>query len=131
MGEAVGGLGILDWIVKAGVPAGIGVVLIWYLLRHIIPSQQKAFQDSMEKAQTTFKEVLTLEHEQCSRAFGGVSDTIRDESKQTRKVLDKVAAKTDDLAKAVHKLYGHSKGYGAGYEDAMTGDHLLDPDEDT
>jgi hypothetical protein len=57
--EAVDWNQLAEMALKVGVPTAMGVAILYYLLKHHIPTLSKDFKESLEKQQGTFKEALT------------------------------------------------------------------------
>ncbi len=87
----------LDFIVKTGIPAGLGVVVVMYLLKVIIPEQQRLFRDTIKSEQDTHKAIMDK-----------VASTMENESAQTRATLTSLDQTIRQHTEAVYKLYGHS-----------------------
>ena len=88
---------VLDFIVKTGVPAGLGVFVVMYLLRVIIPQQQQLFRETIKSEQDTHKVMMTQ-----------LSKTLEREGEATRVTLTSLDTSTKQLSQAVFKLYGQS-----------------------
>lgn len=128
-------LNILDWIVQAGIPAALGVIIVFYLLRYHIPrlettfsetmkaqmtaSQEsnKGFQEAMKQQATECKEMVTSVTSDHKTALEGLTETIREQGKaaaeqrklegeRTRATLHDLSQCSEKLTEAVFKLYG-------------------------
>jgi hypothetical protein len=99
---------LLDFIVRTGIPAGLGVVVVMYLLRSIIPEMQKTFRDEMAASRKTFEDALLNEQKTHQALMQQVTQTLQNESQQTRATLASLDASTRQLSQTVYKLYGHS-----------------------
>jgi len=99
---------LLDFIVRTGIPAGLGVVVVMYLLRSIIPEMQKTFRDEMAASRTTFEHALKSEQQTHQALMQQVTQTLQNESQQTRATLASLDNTTKQLSQTVYKLYGHS-----------------------
>jgi len=104
MSEAV----LLDFLVRTGIPAGLGVVVVMYLLRSIIPEMQKTFREEMAASRKTFEDSLRAEQATHQNLMKQVTDTLQSEGQQTRATLASLDATTKQLSQTVYKLYGHS-----------------------
>jgi len=99
---------LLDFIVRTGIPAGLGVVVVMYLLRSIIPEMQKTFRDEMAASRKTFEDALANEQRTHQALMQQVTQTLQSEGQQTRATLASLDATTKQLSQTVYKLYGHS-----------------------
>ena len=88
---------ILDFIVKTGLPAGLGVVVVMYLLKVIIPEQQRLFRDTIKSEQETHKSLMDR-----------LTTVIENEGAQTRNTLNNLDNTIKNHTEAVYKMYGHS-----------------------
>jgi len=100
---------MLDFLVKTGIPAGLGVVIVMYLIRVIIPGMQQTFKDEMAEARKTFRETIKSEQETHAALMKQVSDTIKDEGTQTRSAIRALDGSTRELTQVVFKMYGASQ----------------------
>jgi hypothetical protein len=98
----------LDFIVRTGVPAGLGVVVVMYLLKTIIPEMQRTFRDEMAASRKTFEDSLKAEQATHQALMQQVTQTIQSEAQQTRVTLQNLDTTTKQLSQTVYKLYGHS-----------------------
>jgi len=99
---------MLDFVVRTGVPAGLGVVVVMYLLKTIIPEMQKTFRDEMAATRKTFEDSLRSEQTTHQALMKQVTDTLAAEGAQTRATLASLDTTTKQLSQTVYKLYGHS-----------------------
>jgi DNA anti-recombination protein RmuC len=99
---------MLDFLVRTGIPAGLGVVVVIYLLRSIIPEMQKTFRDEMAATRKTFEDSLRAEQATHQTLMKQVTDTLSSEGAQTRATLQSLDQSTRQLSQNVYKLYGHS-----------------------
>ena len=108
-----------DFIIRTGVPAGLGVVVVLYLLKVIIPEMQKTFREEMAATRATFEGTLRSEQALHQTMMQQVTQTIQSESQQTRATLQSEGQQTraaltsldnttKQLSQTVYKLYGHS-----------------------
>jgi len=104
MSEAV----LLDFIVRTGIPAALGVVVVLYLLKVIIPEQQKTFREELAATRKTFEDALRTEQQLHQAMMAQVTQTIQNEGQQTRAALASLDNSTKALSQTVYKLYGHS-----------------------
>ena len=88
---------ILDFIVRTGVPTGLGVFVVMYLLKVIIPQQQELFKETIKSEQETHKAMMDK-----------IAKTLESESSQTRATLASLDQTIRSHTEAVYKLYGHS-----------------------
>ena len=98
----------LDFIVRTGVPAGLGVVVVMYLLKTIIPEMQRTFREEMAASRKTFEDTIKAEQETHKSLMAQVTQTIQSEGQQTRATLQNLDNTTKQLSQTVYKLYGHS-----------------------
>jgi len=99
---------LLDFMVRTGIPAGLGVVVVMYLLRFIIPEMQKTFREEMAASRKTFEDTIRAEQETHKHLMAQVTQTIQSEGQQTRAALTNLDNTTKQLSQTVYKLYGHS-----------------------
>jgi hypothetical protein len=99
---------MLDFLVRTGIPAGLGVVIVLYLLRVIIPDMQRTFRDEMAATRKTFEDALKAEQQTHQNLMAQVTQTFQSEGQQTRATLSKLDRTASDLQASVYKLYGHS-----------------------
>ena len=85
----------LDFIVKAGVPAGLGVFIVMHLLRVVIPGQQRLFKDALESEQRTH-----------STMMGHLTTTLQTEGQQTRAAIDRLNTTSMKLTEVVYQMSG-------------------------
>jgi hypothetical protein len=88
---------VLDFIVKTGIPAGLGVVVVMYLLKVIIPEQQRLFRETIKSEQDTHKAIMDR-----------ITSVIENEGAQTRSTLASLDTTIRNHTEAVYKMYGHS-----------------------
>jgi hypothetical protein len=99
---------MLDFIVRTGIPAGLGVVVVMYLLKTIIPEMQRTFREEMAASRKTFEDSLLNEQRTHQVLMQQVTQTFQSEGEQTRATLQSLDTTTKKLSEAVYKLYGHS-----------------------
>jgi regulator of protease activity HflC (stomatin/prohibitin superfamily) len=97
-----------DFLIRTGIPAGLGVVVVMYLLRSIIPEMQKTFREEMAASRKTFEDTIKAEQETHKALMAQVTQTIQSEGQQTRTTLQNLDNTTKQLSQTVYKLYGHS-----------------------
>ena len=100
---------VLDFLVKTGIPAGLGVVIVMYLIRVIIPGMQQTFREEMSDARKTFRDTIKSEQDLHASLMKQVSDTIKDEGAQTRSAIRALDGSTRELTQVVFKMYGASQ----------------------
>lgn len=100
---------VLDFLVKTGIPAGLGVVIVMYLIRVIIPGMQQTFKEEMTEARKTFRETIKSEQDLHASLMKQVSDTIKEEGTQTRAAIRSLDGSTRELTQVVFKMYGASQ----------------------
>jgi hypothetical protein len=96
----------LDFFLKAGVPAGLGVFIVMYLLRVIIPAQQKAFTNEMAESRKLFRDVMESEQRSHTALIGTLTEAMKAEGKQTRGSIDRLNDTSMKLHEVVFKMYG-------------------------
>lgn len=99
---------MLDFIVRTGIPAGLGVVVVMYLLKTLIPEMQRTFREELAATRKTFEDSLKAEQQLHTSLMAQVTQTIQNEGEQTRATLTNLDNTTKKLSEAVYKLYGHS-----------------------
>lgn len=99
---------LFDFLIRTGIPAGLGVVVVMYLLRSIIPEMQKTFREEMSASRKTFEDSLRAEQSTHHVLMKQVTDMLQSEGAQTRATLQSLDATTKQLSQTVYKLYGHS-----------------------
>jgi hypothetical protein len=87
----------LDLLVRTGVPAGLGVFVVMYLLKVIIPQQQQLFRDTIKSEQDTHRSIMDR-----------IAATVESEGSQTRATLNNLDTTIKKHTEAVYKMYGHS-----------------------
>jgi predicted nuclease with TOPRIM domain len=85
----------LDFFVKAGVPAGLGVFVVTHLLRSVIPEQQKVFKEALESEQRTHAMLMNQ-----------LTTTLQNEGQQTRAAIDRLNGTSMKLTEVVYKMSG-------------------------
>ena len=99
---------LFEFLIRTGIPAGLGVVVVMYLLRSIIPEMQKTFRDEMAASRKTFEDALANEQRSHQALMAQVTQTLQSEAQQTRATLASLDNTTKQLSQTVYKLYGHS-----------------------
>ena len=99
---------LFDFLIRTGIPAGLGVVVVMYLLRSIIPEMQKTFREEMSASRKTFEDSLRAEQSTHHVLMKQVTDMLQSEGAQTRATLQSLDSSTRQLSQTVYKLYGHS-----------------------
>jgi hypothetical protein len=108
---------VLNFLLQAGLPAGLGVLVVYYLLQHHLPREQAMYSESLRAQQDTFKDALTSEQkvhgelmtqltEQHKESLSVLRDTFVDEHNRTRVALDRLSEQTSKLSEAVFTLRG-------------------------
>jgi len=108
---------MLNFLLQAGLPSGMGVLIILYLLKHHLPREQALYAESLKGQQETFKEALRSEQavhaelmtrltEQHRESLQVMRDTFIDEHTRTRVALDRLSDQTNKLSEAVFTLRG-------------------------
>ena len=99
---------LLDFIIRTGIPAGLGVVVVMYLLRTILPEMQRTFREEMAASRNTFENALKAEQVVHQTLMKQVTATLQQEGERTRQTLQSLDTTTKQLSQTVYKLYGHS-----------------------
>jgi hypothetical protein len=99
---------VVDFLIRTGIPAGLGVVVVMYLLRSIIPEMQRTFREEMAASRKTFEDALLNEQKTHQALMAQVTQTLQSEAQQTRATLASLDNTTKQLSQTVYKLYGHS-----------------------
>ena len=104
---------ILQIVSQVGVPTTMAVVMVWYLIKVIVPKQMETidrqadrFKDALRLQQDAFNNALQMEQKVHREMLTGVTECIREESSATRDTLQEVNRSTAELSQAVYKLYG-------------------------
>lgn len=108
---------ILNFLIQAGLPAGLGVIVVYYLLRYHLPREQALYSESLKSQQNTFREALLSEQKIHSELMKQLSiqhrdsltflrDSFVDEHTRTRVALDRLSEQTAKLSEAVFTLQG-------------------------
>ncbi|MCH9834762.1 hypothetical protein K0U83_03835 [bacterium] len=108
---------ILNFLIQAGLPAGLGVIVVYYLLQHHLPREQALYSESLKSQQVTFREALLSEQKIHSELMKQLSvqhrdsltflrDSFVDEHTRTRVALDRLSEQTAKLSEAVFTLQG-------------------------
>lgn len=104
-------------IAQVGVPAGLGIIIVWYLIKVIIPKQMETidkqadrFKDALMGQQQLFDQSLRLEQQVHREMLGIVVDELRAQSAATRETLNSLNRTTGEMSAVVHKLYGRMEG---------------------
>ena len=79
---------VLNFLLQAGLPAGLGVLVVYYLLQHHLPREQAMYSESLRAQQSVLR------------------DTFVDEHNRTRVALDRLSEQTSKLSEAVFTLRG-------------------------
>jgi hypothetical protein len=103
---------LADFALKAGVPASLGCVIVWYLLWKLIPRLIDTFERTVALQAQSFKDAMVEHHK--------ITDDLRetlitegqlnrkhreDEGRQTREALRVLHDKTDKLHDKTDKLH--------------------------
>ena len=97
---------MLDLLLKAGIPAGLGVFVVVYLIRVLIPGQQRMFTSEMEASRKTFEKALENEQNTHSLMMTTLTATLIAEGAQTRAAIDRLNQTSLRLTEVVHKMSG-------------------------
>lgn len=104
---------IVQLALQVGVPATMGIIIVWYLIKVIIPKQMETidkqsamFKDALLSQQASFDAALRLEQQVHREMLQSVTETIRAESVLTRETLTELNRSTQALVVAVNRMYG-------------------------
>ena len=104
---------LISMVAQVGVPATMGVVIVWYLIKVIVPKQMETidkqsevFKEALLSQQKANDAALRLEQQVHREMLHGVTQSIRDESVATRETLSELNRSTQALVVAVNKMYG-------------------------
>jgi len=108
---------MLQFFIQSGIPAGLGVFIIYYLLQFYLPREQSLYQEMLKSQQKTFRDAITSEqktHTELMTQLGTqhrdslqqLRDAFADEHGRTRSSLDKLSEQTARLSEAVFRLQG-------------------------
>ena len=86
---------LLLMVESLGLPAALGVGLLAYVVKVIIPAQQKVFQKALSKEQETHMRLVEQLSASNEKAFNQFSTVLTEQSRQIER-----------LAEAVNKLHG-------------------------
>ena len=95
-----------EWLLQAGIPAGLGVIVVMYLLKYLIPNQQALFKQALTDQQAIFQTAISTEQQVHTASMEQLSGVLRDESTQTRQTISELSSQVQQLSEAVFKLYG-------------------------
>ena len=86
---------MLAWAESLGFPAGIGLVLLGYILKVLIPAQQKMFQEALKAEQEAHSKLIQAMTDSNEKAFSQFAHVLVEQNRQIER-----------LAEAVNKLHG-------------------------
>ncbi len=105
----------LQMATQVGVPASIGVICVFYLIKVIIPKQMEtiekqteAFTLALKQQQDAFDQAIRLEQETHKAMMVEYTNHLRSEAQATREALGELNRAVMEMTKAVYKLYGRS-----------------------
>ena len=108
---------ILQFLVQVGIPSGLGVFVVYYLLQVHLPREQKMYVSTLKSQQDTFREAITTEQkthselmtqltEQHTDSLVQLREAFVDEHSRTRTALDRLSNQTERLTEAIFRLQG-------------------------
>lgn len=108
---------MLQFLIQAGLPAGLGVFIVYYLLQVYLPREQQLYQETLNSQQKTFRDALAAEQKthtelmvqlsyQNQDSLNQLRIAFADEHGRTRSSLDKLSEQTARLSEAVFRLQG-------------------------
>lgn len=108
---------MLQFLIQAGIPAGLGVFVVYYLLQVHMPREQKMYVDTLKAQQKTFRDAISSEQrvhtdlmqqltEQHTDSLAQLRDAFTDEHTRTRAALDRLTNQTERLSEAIFRLQG-------------------------
>ena len=108
---------MLQFLLQAGLPAGLGVFVVYYLLQVYLPREQQLYQETLQSQQQTFRDALSSEQKahtelmtqlsaQHQDSLNQLREAFADEHGRTRSSLDKLSEQTARLSEAVFRLQG-------------------------
>ncbi len=86
---------LLVWAESMGLPATIGVILLVYILKILIPAQQKLFQEALKQEQDAHAKMIERLSDSNEKAFTQFASVLTEQNRQMER-----------LAEAVNKLHG-------------------------
>ena len=86
---------LIAWAEGMGLTATIGIVLLAYILKILIPAQQKLFQDALKQEQEAHAKMVERLSESNEKAFDQFTTVLTEQNRQMER-----------LAEAVNKLHG-------------------------
>jgi len=106
---------MLQFLIQAGIPAGLGVFVVYYLLQVHLPREQKMYVQSLKSQQATFRDALSSEQkihselmtrltEQHTDNLVQLRESFADEHGRTRSALDRLSNQTERLSEAIFRL---------------------------
>jgi len=108
---------MLQFLIQAGIPAGLGVFVVYYLLQVHMPREQKTYMDTLKSQQKTFRDAISSEQrvhtdlmdqltKQHTDSLAQLRDAFADEHSRTRAALGRLADQTERLSEAIFRLQG-------------------------
>ena len=86
---------VIVWAESLGFPAAIGLVLLGYILKVLIPAQQKMFQEALKAEQEAHSKLIQAMTDSNEKAFSQFAQVLVEQNRQIER-----------LAEAVNKLHG-------------------------
>lgn len=81
---------LADFAIKAGIPAFLGVMIVYYLLARLIPRLVDTFEKQMAAQQVAFGKAI----EEVTRELRGLSESLKTEGIENRKHREAEASET-------------------------------------
>ena len=107
---------VLKWGSQIGIPAVMGVMLVMYLVKALIPrllssmdKQAESFKESLVEERKDFMATLRTVEQSHQEVARGLADAIREEHQETRASLKELTRQTNQLTAAIYELYGRNK----------------------
>ena len=112
---------MLQFLIQAGLPAGLGVFVVYYLLQVHLPREQQMYVSTLKSQQDTFREAISTEQETHSELMTHLTEqhtdnlvqlreAFVDEHTRTRSALDRLSNQTERLTEAIFRLQGVDRG---------------------
>tara|TARA_Y100001963_G_scaffold133204_1_gene192607 strand:+ start:331 stop:654 length:324 start_codon:yes stop_codon:yes gene_type:complete len=86
---------VIAWAESLGFSATVGLVLLGYILKVLIPAQQKMFQEALKAEQEAHGKLIQAMTDSNEKAFSQFAQVLIEQNRQIER-----------LAEAVNKLHG-------------------------
>lgn len=108
---------MLQFLIQVGLPSGLGVFVVYYLLQVHLPREQAMYAETLKAQQKTFRDVIASEQtvhselmhqltEQHTDSITQLRETFVDEHTRTRASLDRLTQQTERLSESIFRLQG-------------------------